>query len=293
MKTAFLTIATLLATAAITATPYAATAHNTPAGTEITASDDDDDLLTRNVEISDYTRIEASRTVNLIVEDRSDNKAVIKATEKVMPHVVVKVEGPTLVVTIDNLLRSINNESVTVYVPGNSNISAIDASSAASVVVQPEIKSSEFALKASSAANIEIAKSDVSTCSVDASSAAKIEGAIKADNCLIDLNSASDADLVLLAVNCTVAASSASNIELSGEAGDIEIKTSSAAKVDALELNARNVKAKASSGSTIRIACSKSIDADASSGGSIKYEAKGTLESQHRSSSSGGSIKEL
>ena len=99
--------------------------------------------------------------------------------------------------------------------------------------------------------------------------------------------------MALLAVECNVTASSAAKAELSGEAGDIEIETSSAANVDALSLIARNVEADASSGSSIKITCSKSIDAEASSGGSVKYAAKGSLTSEENNVSSGGSVKKL
>ena len=68
--------------------------------------------------------------------------------------------------------------TVKVSVPSDGNISAISASSASRVTVETEIKSPKLMLDASSAANINITKSDVGTCSIDASSAANVEGAI-------------------------------------------------------------------------------------------------------------------
>ena len=90
-----------------------------------------------------------------------------------------------------------------------------------------------------------------------------------------------------------VTATSAASATLSGEAGDIEITVSSAAKVDAMDLNARNADVSASSGGSIKITCMKSIDASASSGGSVKYAAKGDLDPELRHTSSGGSVKKL
>ena len=210
-----------------------------------------------------------------------------------MPYVIVEVDGGCLTVSIDNEIKSLNNVTVKVTVPSDGNISAISASSASRVTVETEIKSPKLMLDASSAANINITKSDVGTCSIDASSAANVEGAIKADNCVIDMSSASDVNVALLAVKCDVTATSAASATLSGEAGDIDLSASSAAKIDATDLNARNAAAEASSGGSIKVTCMKSIDASASSGGSVKYAAKGDLDPELRHTSSGGSVKKL
>ena len=298
MKSTILSIAALLAATAMTASACTATAHTTATVTDMTIPSDaritgSGNIITRRVSISDFSRIETSRAVHLVVENRSGKEAVIEADDNIMPYVIVEVDGGCLTVSIDNDIKSLNNVTVKVTVPSDGNISAISASSASKVTVQTEIKTPKLMLDASSAANINIAKSDVGTCSIGASSAANVEGAIKADNCVIDMSSASDVELALLAVKCDITASSASSATLSGEAGDIDISTSSAAKVDASDLNARNATAEASSGSSIKVTCMKSIDASASSGGSVKYTAKGDLDSELKHTSSGGSVKKL
>lgn len=298
MKNTILSIATILAATAMTASACTATAHTAvtttgmsiPTDARITGSGN---IITRRVNIADFSRIETSRAVHLVVEKRSGREAIIEADDNIMPYVIVEVDGGCLNVGIDDDIKSLNNVTVKVTVPSDGNISAISASSASRVTVETEIKSPKLMLDASSAANINIAKSDVGTCSIDASSAANVEGAIKADNCVIDMSSASDVNVALLAVKCDVTATSAASATLSGEAGDIEITVSSAAKVDAMDLNARNADVSASSGGSIKITCMKSIDASASSGGSVKYAAKGDLDSELKHTSSGGSVKKL
>ncbi len=298
MKNTILSIATILAATAMTASACTATAHTAvtttgmsiPTDARITGSGN---IITRRVNIADFSRIETSRAVHLVVEKRSGREAIIEADDNIMPYVIVEVEGGCLNVGIDDDIKSLNNVTVKVTVPSDGNISAISASSASRVTVETEIKSPKLMLDASSAANINITKSDVGTCSIDASSAANVEGAIKADNCVIDMSSASDVNVALLAVKCDVTATSAASATLSGEAGDIEITVSSAAKVDAMDLNARNADVSASSGGSIKITCMKSIDASASSGGSVKYAAKGDLDSELKHTSSGGSVKKL
>lgn len=298
MKNTILSIATMLAATAMTVSACTATAHTAVTATDMSIPSDaritgSGNIITRRVSIADFSRIETSRAVHLVVEKRSGREAIIEADDNIMPYVIVEVDGGCLNVGIDDDIKSLNNVTVKVTVPSDGNISAISASSASRVTVETEIKSPKLMLDASSAANINITKSDVGTCSIDASSAANVEGAIKADNCVIDMSSASDVNVALLAVKCDVTATSAASATLSGEAGDIEITVSSAAKVDAMDLNARNAEAEASSGGSIKITCMKSIDASASSGGSVKYAAKGDLDPELRHTSSGGSVKKL
>ncbi len=298
MKNTILSIATMLAATAMTVSACTATAHTAVTATDMSIPSDaritgSGNIITRRVNIADFSRIETSRAVHLVVEKRSGREAIIEADDNIMPYVIVEVDGGCLNVGIDDEIKSLNDVTVKVTVPSDGNISAISASSASKVTVQAEIKTPKLMLDASSAANINITKSDVGTCSIDASSAANVEGAIKADNCVIDMSSASDVNVALLAVKCDVTATSAASATLSGEAGDIEITVSSAAKVDAMDLNARNADVSASSGGSIKITCMKSIDASASSGGSVKYAAKGDLDPELRHTSSGGSVKKL
>ena len=298
MKNTILSIATMLAATAMTVSACTATAHTAVTATDMSIPSDaritgSGNIITRRVSIADFSRIETSRAVHLVVEKRSGREAIIEADDNIMPYVIVEVDGGCLTVSIDNEIKSLNDVTVKVTVPSDGNISAISASSASRVTVETEIKTPKLMLDASSAANINITKSDVGTCSIDASSAANVEGAIKADNCVIDMSSASDVNVALLAVKCDVTATSAASATLSGEAGDIEITVSSAAKVDAMDLNARNADVSASSGGSIKITCMKSIDASASSGGSVKYAAKGDLDPELRHTSSGGSVKKL
>lgn len=298
MKNTILSIATMLAATAMTVSACTATAHTAVTATDMSIPSDaritgSGNIITRRVSIADFSRIETSRAVHLVVEKRSGREAIIEADDNIMPYVIVEVDGGCLNVGIDDDIKSLNNVTVKVTVPSDGNISAISASSASRVTVETEIKSPKLMLDASSAANINITKSDVGTCSIEASSAANVEGAIKADNCVIDMSSASDVNVALLAVKCDVTATSAASATLSGEAGDIEITVSSAAKVDAMDLNARNADVSASSGGSIKVTCMKSIDASASSGGSVKYAAKGDLDPELRHTSSSGSVKKL
>ncbi len=248
-------------------------------------------ITTRTQTINaDYTAIDASRTVRVVMEDRAGNEVRIKADDNVMPYVMCKVEGKTLQVGIDGKFNSISNINVEISLPCNSKLQSLEASSASQIDIRCDITGEKLEVEAGSAAKIHFTKADVKSCSIEAGSAASVTGAVKADACTVDTGSAAKVLVSMLAVKCSVDASSASKTELSGEAGTLIIDSGSAAKVDAENLNARNVSVDASSGSNVRVCCLKKLNADASSGASVRY--KGDCEVSI-DKSSGGSVNRM
>lgn len=84
--------------------------------------------------------------------------------------------------------------------------------------------------------------------------------------------------------------SSASTITLAGFSGYLSGKASSGAKVHAKELKTKKTKARASSGGTVQVFASDTLNAKSSSGGSIYYYGN-PKNKEVKKSSSGGSIK--
>lgn len=249
-------------------------------------------IITRTQPIAAYDEIRASRAVHVIVEDRTDGDAVIKADDNVMQYVVVKNDNGTLRVGFDDRVNGVSNINVEVRIPHCKRLRSLDASSAAKIEVKPTIKGDELQVDASSAANVNFTKADVKRCEIEAGSAATVTGAVKADECEVDTSSASKVELAMLAVTCTVEASSASRATLSGEAGAVSLDASSAAKIDAEDLNAVRASTEASSGASISVNSSDKLDARASSGGSVRYKGNAELTTASKSSS-GGSIRKL
>jgi hypothetical protein len=225
------------------------------------------------------------------MNESEDEKIVINADDNVMPYVVVRKEGNSLHIGIDENIKSINNVNVQVVLPKNQNINELQVASAASIKINPTIKGRSLSLDAASAGNINIAKADVDFFDADASSAAKISGTVKSNDCYVDASSAADIDLTILAVQCDSNASSAAKITLNGETASFEGDASSAAKIIAKGLAVRTVAdASASSGAKISINALKKLEAKASSGGVVTYVHNNYLE-KHISQSSGGRVK--
>jgi hypothetical protein len=131
----------------------------------------------------------------------------------------------------------------------------------------------------------------VSIDKLSASSAGNIfgEDIIRGKEMEIQCSSAGNIEVSLDFESVEVSASSAGQVELQGKARTLEADASSAAQIDAYDLQAEQVDAEASSGASMKVNVQSSLSANASSGGSIRY--RGNPGKSITNSSSGGSVK--
>jgi hypothetical protein len=139
--------------------------------------------------------------------------------------------------------------SVKVYVTYVT-LEKISAASASTIVSDEELKTS--------------------TLDIAVASAAKVELQVQADDVSVD-------------------AASAGDIRLEGKAKSLRVEASTAGSVDAYDFECEKVEARAATAGSARINVTRSLDAQASSGGSIRY--RGNPSSTNTDSSSGGSVK--
>lgn len=224
-------------------------------------------IVTRTIEAPDFDRIDAARAVKVIITDKATDKITIAADDNVMDYVVVKAKGGRLAVTIDKSINNISNTDVTVTVPANGSIRALDASSASQISGDVVLTADKFAM--------------------DASSAAKIDVGVKAQSCALSASSASNIDADIETSSCTVEASSAAKISLKGSAEKCSIDMSSAAKLSALDFAVTDCTIDTSSGAKASVNCTGRLHASASSGSSIRYSGDCQVSI---SKSSGGSV---
>ena len=198
-------------------------------------------IVTRTIEAPAFDRIDAARAVKVVITDKTSGKITIAADDNVMDYVVVEAKGGRLTATIDKSINNLSNADVTVTVPANGSIRALDASSAAKISGDVVLNADKFAM--------------------DASSAAKIDVSVKAQSCAVAASSASKINASVEAVSCSVEASSASKITLKG----------SAAKLSAGDFVAAECSVNTSSAAKAVVNCTERLHADASSGSSIRY----------------------
>lgn len=249
-------------------------------------------IITKDIPaIASYDAIKTSRGIHVVMNEQESDKISIHADDNVMPYVIVRKSGESLVITIDENIKSINNVNIKVMLPKNTALNELKVASGASISIKPTIKGRSLSVDASSAGEVNIAKAEVEFFDADASSAAKISGTVKSDDCYADASSAADIDLNVLAVQCKSNASSGAKIELDGEVATFEGNASSAAKIIAKELAARNLAdASASSGAKISVNPTKKLRARASSAGTVTYVPTDDL-LKDINQSSGGRVK--
>ena len=198
-----------------------------------------------------FDRIDAARAVKVVITDKTSGKIIIAADDNVMDYVVVEANGGRLTATIDKSINNLSNADVTVTVPANGSIRALDASSAAKISGDVVLNADKFAM--------------------DASSAAKIDVSVKAQSCAVAASSASKINASVEAVSCSVEASSASKITLKGSAAKCTADLSSASKLSAGEFVVAECSVNTSSAAKAVVNCTERLHADASSGSSIRY----------------------
>ena len=226
-------------------------------------------IVTRTIPAPDFEKISASRAVKVIITDEIEDRIRIEADDTLMDHIVAEASGDDVVhqVVVGPKINSVSDIHVTVTVPDNGRIRALEASSASEITCATALGAADISLEASSAANINAAVK-AGVCSLEATSAAKIKAAVEAGECRIN-------------------ASSAAKIKLSGRADTARAELSSASKLAAAELVVKQWKIDTSSAASARIHCTEQLDAEASSGSSIHYEGDCSTDI---TKSSGGSV---
>lgn len=224
-------------------------------------------IVTRTIDAPDFDRVDAARAVKVVITDKVTDKITVVADDNIMEYVVVEAKGGRLTATIDKSVNNVSNADVTVTVPANGHIRALDASSASRITSDAVLTADKF--------------------SIDASSAAKINVAVKSTSCTVAASSAADIDATIETGNCSVEASSASKISLKGSAAKCSIEMSSASKLSAADFVVADCSVDTSSAAKATVNCTGKLRADASSGSSIRYT--GDCETSI-SKSSGGSV---
>lgn len=116
----------------------------------------------------------------------------------------------------------------------------------------------------------------------------KNDESITVDNILISASSGANVNLQLVAKTVETNASSGADIKLTGTSISHDSNASSGAAINSFKLESTMGAARASSGANIKIYASKTVKANASSGGNINV--KGMPQEIDKNTSSGGNI---
>ena len=114
-------------------------------------------IVTRTIPAPDFEKISASRAVKVIITDEIEDRIRIEADDNLMDYIVAEASGDELRISIDPKINSVSNIHVTVTVPDNGKIRALEASSASEITCATALGAAKISLEASSAANINAA----------------------------------------------------------------------------------------------------------------------------------------
>lgn len=202
--------------------------------------------------VSSFHAIEVSNGIDLIIKQGDAEAVAVSASSPdIRNRIKTEVENGKLKIYFDNhgWKAGNNKKELKAYVSFK-NLDDLTANSGADISTDGNI--------------------NVSTLSIDLSSGAGFDGMVTAEHLNIEQSSGSD-------------------MEIKGKVNDLQIITSSGSDFNGYELISETCKADASSGSDIEITVNKELQAQASSGGGIKYKGNGSI--TNISNSSGGSIK--
>lgn len=215
--------------------------------------------------VADFSKLKASHGIEVFYTVSSTQSVKVETDDnEKLAYIKTEVEGQILKVYVDNNSKedysygsgkgkNINGMRFTVlkvYITGKA-LTAIKASSSADVKLQNLNTVDQLEIASSSSASVS-GSFDCADLQVDVSSSGNFKGKLNAKNVAIEVSSSADCDLM-------------------GKAEKVTIKASSSADCNAKDLIADEVTVKVSSSADVTIYAAKSLDATATSSGSVVY----------------------
>ena len=148
---------------------------------------------------------------------------------------------------------------------------------------------SEKNIWSSKSKKVYLTASDVIKIKATSGANVRSENTISADEFDVRVSSGANVRLMLDVSHLTCNTTSGSDARLKGTAGNFVANSSSGSNIRAKELTSQSCHADVSSGANISVNVTEKLDANASSGGGIRYS--GNPENVQKNSSSGGSIR--
>jgi len=142
-------------------------------------------------------------------------------------------------------------------------------------------------------ANIKLTYTELDGIDVSAGASVFGEESISGENMEIDASSGASVKVAINVKDTEVDVSSGATSSISGKTNHLEVDVSSGASFKGSELEAQDVEVSVSSGASAKVWANKSLEAEASSGGSVKYKGDPSELDLDPGKYSGGSIKKM
>ncbi len=220
-----------------------------------------------------YNELTVREGIRVVLVESDVEEGHIVADEAIIRYVsIVERDGRVVVDYRNNISGIVSTEIETVVtLPISPRLAEIHATSAAQVATAYVLT--------------------VPRMEIDASSAATVNLNVEASELDVDVSSAAKCYLSVVCSSITADVTGAAQCSMSGAAHSLEVDSESAANFDGFALECNDVRAETSSAASIEITVIESLEARATSGGSIRY--KGSPTHVKEDESSGGSIRHV
>lgn len=249
-------------------------------------------VVDKRTSAMNFSRIEVSRMVKLIIEDRTDNIVLIRTDENLLPYVDVHVANGKLTATISDGInishKELKTPLVEVAIPFNGQIEEVETYGVAAVKIEPRLQVRKFEAEVYGASSFE-ANLMAEQCKLEIYGASKANFAFEGGQLDIELYGASAAKADVNAMVSDIEVYGASNINIEGTSQHAEIEVSGASGFRGFNFATDVCSVDVSGASTARINCRKSLKAQSSGASSLIY--KGDCRISSVSTSSAGSFK--
>lgn len=203
-------------------------------------------------EVGTYERLSVSHIFKVTLVPGAEGRLTIKGDENLLPYVITSVSGGRLKITVEK-----------------------------GVQLQPS--------KGSSGIRVQVPVTDLDEVTVSGAADIYSEGKFSFGNFRAESSGASEMHLALSASEIRVQTSGASEMDLEGSTGRLDVRSSGASNFHAYDLEADHVEAQVSGAADVRVNAAKSLNAQASGAGNIRY--KGNPEKINKQSSRAASVK--
>lgn len=228
--------------------------------------------------VDDFISMRVSQGIQVEFTSGINKKMVVETDSKeLLKHIKTEVKGKELRVFIENEEKkgffkknSLTFEKLVVYIE-NPQLEAVQVTSSGKVILKNRLKSRRFDVSVSSAGGFE---GNVITDNLEmrSSSSGSLEGDFRvANKVTLEVSSAAHFSGTVEANTLSMEVSSSGKATVHGAVSKAEVAVSSSGKVDAENLKIADLKASASSSGKGVFTVSGSLDASASSLGSLVY----------------------
>lgn len=217
-----------------------------------------------------FTAIEVNNPISVIIEQRTEGNIIIRATEKMMPHIQISVSGNKLTISSDIKQFNMQNASpiAEVYIPYNGKLNSFESTAVSSIDVQPFISVNTLDIECVGASRISL-KAKAVKAEVEVAGAAGVKAEIECTT--MDATVAGAATLTLSGSATTA------EIEVAG-ASTLKAENFTCSQLDASVVGAskaivsgNKADIEAVGASSVSVECSTELTATAVGASSIRY----------------------